>query len=61
MRPLERLQAFRFSKVHPAEISKEILETLGFRPAGGHLIYAATLRQRSVSPEHRRRARARSE
>jgi hypothetical protein len=35
---------FRFAKVHPAEISQECLETLGFRPAGGHLLYAATLR-----------------
>ena len=38
---LSRLRArhgtFRFPKVHPAEISKEFLETLGFRPAGGHL------------------------
>ena len=34
----------RFQKVHPAEISKELLETLGFRPAGGHLVYAATAR-----------------
>jgi GNAT superfamily N-acetyltransferase len=34
----------RFPKVHPAEISKECLETLGFRPAGGHLLYAATAR-----------------
>jgi hypothetical protein len=41
---------FRFPKVHPAEISKELLEALGFRPAGGHLLYAATLRQRSGSP-----------
>jgi GNAT superfamily N-acetyltransferase len=32
---------FRFPKVHSAEISKELLETLGFRPAGGHLLYAA--------------------
>jgi GNAT superfamily N-acetyltransferase len=32
---------FRFSKVHPAEISKECLETLGFRPGGGHRLYAA--------------------
>ena len=32
---------FRFPKVHPAEISKEWVETLGFRPAGGHLLYAA--------------------
>jgi GNAT superfamily N-acetyltransferase len=46
---LSRLRAqgtgtFRFSKVHPAEISKELLETLGFRPAGGHLLYAAKAR-----------------
>lgn len=46
---LSRLRArgigtFRFPKVHPAEISKEFLETLGFRPAGGHVSYAATLR-----------------
>jgi GNAT superfamily N-acetyltransferase len=41
---------FRFPKVHPAEISKELLETLGFRPAGRHLFYAATLRQRPGSP-----------
>ena len=39
------MRTFRFPKVHPAEISKEILETLGFRPAGGHLLYAATLRR----------------
>lgn len=32
---------FRFPKVHPAEISKEYLETLGFRPNGGHRLYAA--------------------
>jgi GNAT superfamily N-acetyltransferase len=32
---------FRISKVHPAEISKESLETLGFRPADGHRLYAA--------------------
>ncbi len=31
-------------KVHPAEISKESMETLGFRPAGGHLLYAAKAR-----------------
>ena len=37
-------ETFRFPKVHPAEISKECLETLGFRPAGGHLLYAATAR-----------------
>ena len=37
-------RTFRFPKVHPAEISTELLETLGFRPAGGHLLYAATAR-----------------
>lgn len=35
---------FRFPKVHPAEISKECLEALGFRPAGGHRLYAARAR-----------------
>jgi len=35
---------FRLPKVHPGEISKEWLETLGFRAAGRHLLYAATLR-----------------
>jgi ribosomal protein S18 acetylase RimI-like enzyme len=36
--------SFWFPKVHPAEISAELLETLGFRPAGGHLLYAARAR-----------------
>ena len=35
---------FRFPKVHPSEISQELLETLGFRPTGGHLLYAAKAR-----------------
>jgi acetyltransferase (GNAT) family protein len=35
---------FRFPKVHPAEISQALLETLGFRPAGGHRLYAARAR-----------------
>jgi hypothetical protein len=35
---------FRLAKAHPAEVSKELLETLGFRPAGGHVLYAATAR-----------------
>ncbi len=30
-----------FPKVHPAEMSTPRLETLGFRPAGSHLLYAA--------------------
>jgi GNAT superfamily N-acetyltransferase len=38
------LRTFRFPKVHPAEISKEILETLGFRPVGRHLLYAGKAR-----------------
>ena len=44
------MEIFRFPKVHPAEISKERLETLGFHPAGGHVRYAATLRQGSGPP-----------
>jgi len=35
---------FRFPKVHPAEISKECLVSLGFRAAGEHLLYAARSR-----------------
>jgi hypothetical protein len=41
---------FRFPKVHPAEISKDLLETLGFRRGGGHFLYSATLRPGSGSP-----------
>jgi len=35
---------FRFPKVYPSEISQELLETLGFRPAGAHRLYAARAR-----------------
>ena len=35
---------FRLAKVHPEEISKEMLKTLDFRPAGGHRLYAARAR-----------------
>jgi len=35
---------FRFPKVHPEEISTEFLETLGFRPVSGHLLYAGKAR-----------------
>ena len=35
---------FRFPKVHPEEISQELLKTLGFCPAGAHLLYGATAR-----------------
>jgi GNAT superfamily N-acetyltransferase len=38
------METFRFPKVHPAEISKELLEMLGFRAAGGHLLYAGRAR-----------------
>jgi GNAT superfamily N-acetyltransferase len=38
------MKTFRFQKVHPAEFSKEGLKTLGFSPAGGHRLYAATAR-----------------
>ena len=38
------MKTFRFPKVYPAEISGDWLETLGFRTAGGHLLYAATAR-----------------
>jgi GNAT superfamily N-acetyltransferase len=41
-------RTFRFPKVHPAEISRERLETLGFRPAASHVLYAA--KARSGSP-----------
>jgi ribosomal protein S18 acetylase RimI-like enzyme len=37
-------ETVRFPKVHPSEISKEWVETLGFSPAGGHLLYAARAR-----------------
>jgi GNAT superfamily N-acetyltransferase len=38
------METVLFPKVHPAEMSKEALEALGFRPAGGHLLYAARAR-----------------
>ena len=38
------METFRLPKVHPAEISKEWLGTLGFSPIGGHLLYAARAR-----------------
>jgi ribosomal protein S18 acetylase RimI-like enzyme len=46
---LSRLRArgmttFRFPRVHPAEISHETLDTLGFRSAGGHRRFAAMAR-----------------
>ena len=38
----EGLTTFRYPKVHPAEISTELLGSLGFRSAAGHVRYAAT-------------------
>jgi GNAT superfamily N-acetyltransferase len=38
------METFCFPKVHPAETSKELLETLGFRPAAAHRLYAARAR-----------------
>jgi ribosomal protein S18 acetylase RimI-like enzyme len=37
-------RTLRIPKVHPEEISKERLEALGFRPAGGHIRCAAMAR-----------------
>jgi GNAT superfamily N-acetyltransferase len=36
--------SLRFPKVHPAEISRDCLKTLGFRSSGGHRLFAATAR-----------------
>jgi GNAT superfamily N-acetyltransferase len=46
---LSRLRAqgigtFQFPKVHPAEISKDCIETLGFCPGSGHFLYSARAR-----------------
>ena len=38
------IRRFWLPKVHPAEISKEWVEALGFSPAGRHLLYAARAR-----------------
>jgi hypothetical protein len=38
------METFLVPKVHPAEIPKDWLETLGFSPAGGHLLYATRAR-----------------
>jgi GNAT superfamily N-acetyltransferase len=37
-------ETIRLPKVHPAEPSSALLETLGFRPAGSHRLYAAKAR-----------------
>jgi GNAT superfamily N-acetyltransferase len=38
------METFRFPKVHPDEISKEGLKTLGFSPADAHLLYSTRAR-----------------
>jgi GNAT superfamily N-acetyltransferase len=38
------LRTFRLPKVHPAEMPKELIETLDFRPAGAHRLYAGRAR-----------------
>lgn len=38
------VESFLFPKVHPAEISKECLEALGFRPTGTSRVYGARAR-----------------
>ena len=41
---MRSMDTFRFPKVHPAEISKEFMEMLGFHSVGEHLLYAVTAR-----------------
>ena len=41
---VQGIGTFRFPKVHPAEISKNSPEMLGFRPAGGYRVYAGSAR-----------------
>ena len=36
--------SFRFAKVHPAEIARQLLELLGFSPTGAHLLFATKAR-----------------
>ena len=38
------IRTLTLPKVHPEEIAKELLERLGFRPAGEHRVYATTAR-----------------
>ena len=38
---VQGMRVFRFPKVHPSEISGELVEALGFRPAGAHRLFAA--------------------
>jgi hypothetical protein len=38
------MTTFRFPNVHSEALSKELLQTLGFRPAGGYRVYAGSAR-----------------
>jgi len=38
------IRSLRFPKVHPEEISAELLETLGFRPVSAHRLYTTRAR-----------------
>lgn len=38
------IETLRFPKVHPAEAAHDWLPAVGFSPAGGHVLYAATAR-----------------
>jgi GNAT superfamily N-acetyltransferase len=42
--PTQSVTRLRIPKVHPAEIPKELLETLGFRSGRGHRLYTSTAR-----------------
>ena len=42
--PPRGLKALRFGKVHPAEVSPGILQTLGFRSIGRHRLWTTTAR-----------------
>jgi GNAT superfamily N-acetyltransferase len=42
--PLLGPGTFRFPKVHPGEVSNELLDSLGFHTAAEHLLYATTAR-----------------
>jgi hypothetical protein len=46
----QEVRTVRFPKVDAAEISTELLSTLGFRPVGGHLLYAATAGDADARP-----------
>jgi L-amino acid N-acyltransferase YncA len=38
------MRSLRVAKVHPEEISRQLLKTLAFRPAGEYVLYSATAR-----------------